>query len=349
MHSSIMVVEDEIVVAMEIEEKLRAIGYDVVSICSTGEEAIMGIEERRPDLVLMDIRLDGELDGIETAEQIRKRHDLPVVYLTAYADDATLNRAKLTEPFGYLVKPFSQTELRTTIEVALYKHVQDLKTKEFAHWFASTINVLGAALIVTDEDGIIRHLNHVAESLTGWDRSDAVKRHFTEVYVIQDPESGKTLETPVSMPLKMGLSSGSHYGILRSRDDTEIDVEGSVLPITDSEGDFAGIIIAFQEVSREVVESDDWFNLAANLYLTATLSCSDGEHAKAASFYKRALLLFEKHLGSDNEKVVNIVRDLSALYKAMGKEDEAKNLESRLFGNRRGASEDIWRTHDEAV
>ena len=107
MHSSIMVVEDEIVVAMEIEEKLRAIGYDVVSICSNGEEAISGIEERRPDLVLMDIRLDGRLDGIETAELIRKRHDLPVVYLTAYADDATLNRAKLTEPFGYLVKPFS--------------------------------------------------------------------------------------------------------------------------------------------------------------------------------------------------------------------------------------------------
>ncbi len=332
MHSSIMVVEDEIVVAMEIEEKLRAIGYDVVSICSNGEEAISGIEERRPDLVLMDIRLDGRLDGIETAELIRKRHDLPVVYLTAYADDATLNRAKLTEPFGYLVKPFSQTDLRTTIEVALYKHVQDSKTKESAHWFASAVSVLGAALIVTDKDGIVKHLNHVAESLTGWSQRDAVGRHFNEVYVLLDPESGKTMENPVSMPLKMGFSSGSHLGILRSKDETEIDVETTVLPITNSEGDFSGIIISFQEVSREILQCDDWFNLAANLYLTATLSSSEGEHAKAASFYKRALLLFEKHLGSDDERVVNIVRDLYALYTAMGKAEDAEKLKTRFFG-----------------
>jgi len=297
----------------------------------------------------MDIRLDGELDGIETAELIRKRHDLPVVYLTAYADDVTLNRAKLTEPFGYLVKPFSQTELRTTIEVALYKHVQDSKSKEIAHWFASTINVLGAALIVTDEDGVVKHLNNVAESLTGWSRSDAVEKHFTEVYVIQDPESGKILENPVFMPLKMGFSSGSHHGILRSKDETEIDIEGTVLPITNPDGDFSGIIIAFQEVSQEVIASDDWFNRAANLYLTATLSYSDGENAKAASFYRRALLIFEKHLGSDDEKVVNIVRDLSALYKAMGKVEEAKKLETRFSGTRREASEDVWTSHEKVV
>lgn len=349
MHSSIMVVEDEIVVAMEIEEKLQAIGYDVTSICSTGEEAILAVEEQKPDLVLMDIRLDGEIDGIETAELIRKRHDLPVVYLTAYADDATLNRAKLTEPFGYLVKPFSQTELRTTIEVALYKHLQDSKAKEIAHWFASTINVLGAALIVTDKDGMVKHLNHVAESLTGWGRDEAVEKHFSDVYVIQDPESGKILENPVLMPLKMGSSTGSHHGVLRSKDETEIAIEGTVLPITDSHGDFSGIIIAFQEVSHEALESDDWFNLAANLYLTATLSSSDGEHAKAASFYRRALLLFEKHLGSDDEKVLNVVRDLSALYKAMGKEEEARKLETRLTGIRRDANEDVWTSHDKVV
>ena len=103
-------------------------------------------------------------------------------------------------------------------------------------------------------------------------------------------------------------------------------------PITNSEGDFSGIIISFQEVSREILQCDDWFNLAANLYLTATLSSSEGEHAKAASFYKRALLLFEKHLGSDDERVVNIVRDLYALYTAMGKAEDAEKLKTRFFG-----------------
>jgi PAS domain S-box-containing protein len=341
-HSSIMVVEDEIVVAMEIEEKLKSIGYDVVAICSSGEDAVSEIADRRPDLVLMDIRLDGELDGIQTAELIRRQHDVPVIYLTAYADDTTLNRAKLTEPFGYLVKPFSETELRTTIEVALYKHVQDLKTKEVARWFSSTINVLGAALIVTNKDGIISHLNHVAEFLTGWSHLDAAGMHLTDVYVIKDRVTGKIMENPVSMPLKVGYSSGGHFGLLSSKNKTEIDIEGTIMPITDSEGGFSGIIIAFQEVTPDDMENQGWFNHAANLYLTATLACSDGELAKAESFYRRSLLLFEKHLGSDHAKVTNIVNDLVQLYKTMGKNEEAAKLEKRVSGKEVGASVNMW-------
>ncbi|MDQ7781255.1 MAG: response regulator [Desulfomonilaceae bacterium] len=346
MHSSILVVEDEVVVAMEIEEKLRAIGYDVVSICSSGEEAISGIEARRPDLVLMDIRLDGRLDGIETAELIRKNHDLPVVYLTAYADDATLNRAKLTEPFGYLVKPFSQTELRTTIEIALHKHVQDVKTKEMAQCLASTVNVLGAALIVADLEGNVKHLNHVAESLTGWSASEAITKQFSEVFVLQDPKTGKILENPVSMPLKMGFSSGAHVAVLKSKHETDVYIEHTVLPITDSEGRFSGIIIAFQEVWGDRPDWDGWFNLAANLYLTAALLSSDGEHAKAVSFYRRALLLFEKHLGSDDDRVLNVVRDLSALYKSMGRQDEVRKLETRFSALSDRADETEWESQD---
>lgn len=348
-HRTILVVEDEIVVAMEIEEKLKVSGYEVLCICSTGEEAVLEIESRRPDLVLMDIRLDGELDGIQTTELIRKRHDVPVVYLTAYADDATLNRAKLTEPLGYLVKPFSETELRTTIEVAIYKHVQDLKTRETAHWFSSTINVLGAAVIVTDEEGNIRHMNHVAESLTGWTQANAEGRHFSEVYVIRDPHTGKIMKDPVFMPLKVGYCSGAYFGILRSSDETEVEIEGSVLPITDSSGDFAGIIITFREITPEVIDSEDWFNHAANLYLTATLSNADGEYAKAASYYKRALLLFEKHLGSDHPKVTNVVKDLSHLYEKVGKQEEAEKLAKRATGTRRGAGTDFWKAHTKQV
>src|SRR5688572_9412146 len=118
----IMVVEDEKIVAKDIQNRLRNFGYSVPFIVSSGEEAIKKIEESQPDIVLMDIMLAGESDGIETAKMIRERFNIPVIYLTAYADDSTLDRAKISEPFGYILKPFEERELYTTIEMALYKH-----------------------------------------------------------------------------------------------------------------------------------------------------------------------------------------------------------------------------------
>ena len=118
----ILVVEDEGIVAIELQDILEGLGYDVPAAVATGEEAIRETGKARPDLVLMDITLTGDIDGIEAAEQIRARFDIPVVYLTAYADDKTLRRAARTEPAGYLLKPFDEGELRTTIEITLYKH-----------------------------------------------------------------------------------------------------------------------------------------------------------------------------------------------------------------------------------
>ena len=194
-----------------------------------------------------------------------------------------------------------------------------MKTKEVAHWFSSTIDVLGAAVIVADKEGMVVHMNHVAESLTGWRYHEAVGRHLTDVYILRDRNTGKIIKNPVSAPLKVGYASGACFGILRSRNETEVDIEGSVLPVTDTLGEFAGIIITFREVTPEVLVSEDWFNHAANLYLTATLSNADGEYVKAESFYKRALLLFEKHLGSDHPKVTNIIKDFVRVIQEGGK------------------------------
>lgn len=334
---AILVVEDEIVVAMEIEEKLKSLGYEPLSLCSSGEDAVARVEDRQPDLVLMDIKLDGKLDGIQAAELIRSRHDIPIVYLTAYADEKTLNRAKLTEPFGYLVKPFSEVELRTTIEVALYKHQQDAKTKETAHWLESVINVLGSALIVTDQDCVVRHINSIAETLTGWMQRDAVGRHFSSIYILKDPETGELVGNPSSEPLKMGFMRGTAPAILLSRDDAEIPIESTLLPLTGPEGNFSGLIVAFHELSKQEAETEDWFNHAANLYLMAALSYSDGEYPTAESLYKRTLLLFERHLGSDDPKLVNVMKDLAELYRKTGRHEEAHKLELR-------ASPEFWGT-----
>src|SRR5262245_27333331 len=118
----VLVVEDEAVVAINLQERLERLGYEVPALAACGEEAVRLAATVEPDLVLMDIRLKGSMDGIEAAEEIRRRYHRPVIYLTAYADEATLRRAQVTEPFGYLLKPFREPELYTCIEMALYKH-----------------------------------------------------------------------------------------------------------------------------------------------------------------------------------------------------------------------------------
>ncbi|MBD2461441.1 response regulator [Oscillatoria sp. FACHB-1407] len=121
----VLVVEDERVVARDIEKRLKKLGYFVVASVASGEEALQKAADLRPDLVLMDIQIKGEMDGIETAEQIRTELDIPVIYLTAYADEDTLQRAKVTEPFGYIVKPFDERDLHVAIEVALRRRLAE--------------------------------------------------------------------------------------------------------------------------------------------------------------------------------------------------------------------------------
>ncbi len=128
--AAILVVEDEAIVAMDIEAVLQDLGYTVVGTAATGEEAIRKAREQHPDLVLMDIRLRGEMDGIEAARQIRAQAAIPIVYLTAFADEEIIARAKLTEPFGYILKPFQARELHSNIEMALYKQAMENRLRE---------------------------------------------------------------------------------------------------------------------------------------------------------------------------------------------------------------------------
>lgn len=120
--TNVLVVEDENIVAKDIQHSLKKLGYGVVGIASSGEKAIAIASEQKPDIILMDIMLQGGMSGIETAQEIKEKLDIPVVYLTAYADESTLNKAKVTEPYGYIIKPFKEIDIHTSIEMALYKH-----------------------------------------------------------------------------------------------------------------------------------------------------------------------------------------------------------------------------------
>src|SRR4030042_54645 len=179
--ANIMVVEDESIISMEIQERLTSMGYRICATSATGEGAVRKAAETRPDLVLMDIMLKNGMDGIEATRQIRSRFSIPVVYLTAYADQKTLERARATEPYGYLLKPFEDRLLYATIEMALYRHLMEKKVKETAQRYATTLKCLHVAVFITDTSGTITYINPIAEALTGWTHDEAIGKPLSAI------------------------------------------------------------------------------------------------------------------------------------------------------------------------
>ena len=179
----ILIVEDSALVALEISETLKNLGYNVVGEAATGLDAIEMTRDLRPDLVLMDIILKGDMDGIEAADRIYSNYDIPVIYLTAHSDEATLERALKTNAFGYLIKPFNDRELYSNIEITLHKHrimkKVDLGPREAVD---STLNVLADPVVAVDESGVITRINPAAENFTGQTKWEAVGSDFFRIF-----------------------------------------------------------------------------------------------------------------------------------------------------------------------
>lgn len=169
----ILVVEDESIVALDIQDRLESLGYEVPATVASGERAIEQAGALRPDLVLMDIRLQGRMDGVEAADQIRQQFGIPVIYLTANADHPTVQRAKITEPFGYVIKPFEERELHTTIEVALYKHQAEQTLKESEERYRLLVELSPEAIVVQSQDRIV-YANSAAAHLFGAESAETL-------------------------------------------------------------------------------------------------------------------------------------------------------------------------------
>ncbi len=248
----IMVVEDEGIVAEDIRMNLQDFGYEVSCVVGTGAEAVRKAESDRPDLVLMDIVLGDDMDGIQAAAEIRRRLGIPIVYLTAYADEQTLERAKITDPFGYLVKPFRAEDLHSTIEMALYKHRLDAKLKESEEWFAVTLNSIGDAVIATDGEGCVKFMNPQATTLTGWEedlgKGRPLKEVFPMVAVGGAPNSENLVEGLTSHPESSRLINCR--GTLKRKDGPEIAAETSSAPIRNADGRVIGIVVVFRDVTE---------------------------------------------------------------------------------------------------
>lgn len=175
--AKVLVVEDERIVAEDIKGRLQKLGYTVQGMACSGEEAIKKAEETHPDLVLMDIVLEGKMNGIEAAKIIGSRFNIPFVYLTAYADDKTLEKAKVTEPYGYILKPFEDRELQTIIEIALHKYRMGALLRESEERYRSVVeNAHDAIYIITNDN--IQYANPALEKLTGWKKEELCSKGF---------------------------------------------------------------------------------------------------------------------------------------------------------------------------
>jgi PAS domain S-box-containing protein len=249
----ILITENEIIVARDLEQRLHRLGYQVAGIVDTGEEAVQRTATLRPDLVLMDIRLNGEMDGIAAAVQIRSATKTPVVFVTAHADLDTLKRAGMSEPVGYIVKPFEEEALHAAIEMAFYRHRAESRLRDMERWLATTLRSMGDAVITTDEAERITYLNPVAESLTGWSLQESLGGPFNTVFRAIHAGDRESVADPVQRVLRDGLLISLDGDIiLLSKDGRERPIDESAAPIRDDRGKTTGAVVVFRDATLRV-------------------------------------------------------------------------------------------------
>lgn len=257
----ILIVEDDRIVARDIQHQLSRMGHVVVGMSASGEEAVRLAGSHQPDLVLMDIRLEGEMDGIEAARRIRDAQRIPVVFLTAYANDEVVQRASLTEPFGYLLKPFEEPQMRTVIQMALYKHASDAKLRMSERRYAATLASIRDGVILCDPQGRVDFMNRVAETMTGWTAAEAAGQPLASVFVAVDEETQEPLEDFSAVVLRSGaFAPPERLSRLLPRGETApvgVVVEERCSAIIDDRGELVGSILVFSDLTqrRQIAEA----------------------------------------------------------------------------------------------
>ena len=262
----IMVVEDELLVAEDIAECLRFRGFEVCGIAKSSDEALAIAREHKPHLALMDIVIQGDRDGIETAAILRSELEIPVIFLTAYSQEKILERAKTVAPLGYVVKPFEEASLISTVEIAIHKSGLDEELRKSEEWFSTTLSSIGDGVIATDAEGRVKFLNHLAENLTGWQNDEAAGRSIEEIF----PILNETTRHPVSNPAVEALQSGqirelANHTILVCRDGREIPIDDSGAPIRSPEGKIVGAVLIFRDVTEKKTRDKEIFRYQQRL------------------------------------------------------------------------------------
>ncbi len=251
----IMLVEDEKVVAADIQECVTGLGYEVVGAVATGIDALRLAVNTMPDLVLMDIKLKGVVDGIDVAGALHDQLKIPVVYLTAHADAEILERARQTAPSGYVLKPFDDRTLRTAIELAFDRHRRERQLIEGGQRLAAAIGSIDEAVIVTEENGQVALMNRVAEALTGWKQSEALGKPVAQVFTILNARTGAPQVSPVGRVFREGMAIGLGEDVwLLNRHGGREPIQGSATPVRDGETEGVGVCLLFRAASQRTAD-----------------------------------------------------------------------------------------------
>ncbi len=246
----VLIVEDERLIARDIKEIAESFGYEVLGISISGEEAIAQARRLRPSLVLMDIGLEGELDGIAAAQTIWSELRIPVVYSTVYSDAETLDRVKATAPFGYLIKPFREQDLMVAIETALNRYELEKQLHQHEQWLTIVLQSMGDAVIVFDTQHRVRFFNPAAEALTGWARQDAYDRSVEEVFPLIYESTREPVENPVTIALRKSAVVHLVDGVLLiDKAGNERPVADSVAPLVNESGTVTGAVAIFRDIT----------------------------------------------------------------------------------------------------
>ena len=276
----VMVVEDEAIIALDIQRQLTTAGFTVAGKAQTAEGAFREIEREHPDIVLMDIRLRGEMDGVQAAAIIRSRYSLPVVYLTAHTDGATLKRAQDTEPFGFLVKPLVNASLKAAITMALYKHRMERELENSRKLLSTILHGLPDAVLVARASGELLFLNHVAEQTTGWTLREAAGKNIMGIASIEGPDGkaitlDRLLQGVGNTAAPIRIPSGC---TLASKDGRKIDIAGQ-LSVMSVDSRAAGVFMTLQDVTAQNRE-EQRLRQERQMYVAAELA-----HGVALEFY----------------------------------------------------------------
>ena len=249
----ILVVEDELIVSMELKSRLNDLGYSVCGTVASGEEAIEQANKQEPDIILMDINIKGAYDGVQAAEIIKSDHDIPIIFITAFTDPQTLQRAKITEPYGYIIKPFEDRDLHTSIEIAIYKHNMEKKLKSSERRLGITLKSIGDAVIATDKNGIVNYLNPAAENLICYNIKEAVGKSIFEILHLQkqndDTDPNSTLKDLIQSGLKKDFSGVT---VIRCKKENERIVESNVSSIINEKENIEGIVLSFRDITERI-------------------------------------------------------------------------------------------------
>lgn len=320
--AKIFVVEDELIVSLDIQQRIDYLGHEVAGSADNGDTAIKMVLETKPDLILMDINIKGKIDGIETSRLILQKYFVPIVYLTAYSDKATIERAKITSPYGYIVKPIEERDLNIAIEISLTKFEMEQKLRESEKKLSITLQSIGDGVIATDREGLISQMNRTAEMMCGWTLNEAKGYPLNHIFKIKSAITRNSIDNPVEEVFRTGkVAELANHTVLISRDGTERHISDSAAPILDEFNEIQGVVLVFSDVT-ESYKNRELLRQSEKLYREVIENASDiiyttDKHGKFTHANTAAL----KFTGYSMEdiRLQNFVDLVHPDYKAMAK------------------------------